>query len=308
MSIAPRTLLPAAALLISLALPTLTQAEDYDLVFDRPHEVGARYAVSGEAYINEEVHQRVNGETTEEQSSVSEVNMAGTLEVLVVNDAGGVSQFALTVGEYDIEINDEGIELQQDRRIIGGVEGGEATFRYENGDAIEGDLAELLDTLLDDFLDDHGDGGQSDEMMNLDGSKSPGDRWEMNHDYMVQQAIEDGELTLDPDQIESEVHFVGVNENNDFGIPMAVIEMSLRTEGFAFPTDGFPEWMEIKESYIELEAGGMLPIDPTSHQTRHENEFEMAFLATGEVPGQGVRVEVEVESNRGSALTVRELP
>ncbi|MFI4862212.1 MAG: hypothetical protein ACIAXF_16225 [Phycisphaerales bacterium JB063] len=304
MSIAARTFIPATALLLSLAMPTLSQAQPYELVFDRPHDVGARYSVAGEAYISQEMHQRVNGDTMQEQSTHSEVNLEGVVDILAVNAAGGVTQLALTVGEYDIEINDIGVELQADRRIIGTVEGDDARFHYENGDAIDDELGELLEMFLDDLLDDEGSAGDADETMNLDGPKSPGDRWEMGHDYMVQSAREDGQIALDPDRIESEVHFVEVNEDNDFGTAMAVIELTMRTEGVTFTGDDFPEWMEMQESYIEMEGSGMLPIDPALHKGRHEVEMEMAFLVAGEVPGQGVQVEIEVEMNRGSTLVL----
>ncbi|MEM9415349.1 MAG: hypothetical protein AAGA29_07725 [Planctomycetota bacterium] len=309
MSIATRSLFPAAALLVSLAMPALAQAEEgYDLVFDRPHEAGARYTVSGEAHISEEMQQRVNGQATESQSTASEINLEGVVEVLAVNETGGVTQLAMTVGEYDIEINDQGVELQQDRRIIGAVEGDEAQYRYENGDAIEGELAELLDIFLDDLLDDEGEAEDPDRIMNIDGPKSPGDRWAMDHAYMVQSAVEVGQLSLDADKMESEVHFVELNEDNDFGTAMAVIAMSMRAEDFSFPSDDFPEWLAIKESYIEMEGGGMLAIDPEMHRSRHDVEMEMAFLASGEVPGQGAQVEVEFEAHRRSSVTLSEMP
>lgn len=308
MTLAKRFTFPAATLLLALSMPTLSSAEDYQLTFDRPHEAGARYAISGEAYIGQEMHQRVDGQATEEQSSFSEINMQGEIDVLAVNENGGVSELALTAGEYDIEINDEGVELASDMRIIATVEEDDVTYRYENGDAIEGELAELLGMFLDDLLDEDGDGGDTDAMMNCDEPRSPGDTWEMNHDYMIADAAESGELGLEDAEMESEVHFVQVNNANDFGEAMAEIEMSVEIEDFTFPTNEFPEWMLIKESGIAMEGGGMLPIDPTSHKGRHYVEVEMGFLASGTVPGQGVVVEVEFEMERGSDVTLSEMP
>jgi len=307
MSTMKRAFVPTVALLAALASPIFCAAEEYQLVFDRSHEVGAQYTITGEAYITEEMHQQVNGELTEENESSSELNLSGVVEVLAVNENGGVSQAALAVGEYDIEINSEGVELQADRRIMAVVEDDEVSYSYENGAAITGDLAELLDMFLDGLVDEDGDGGDTDKMMNAQEPRSPGDRWEMNHAQMIEDAGEGGELGMEEEDMESEVHFVEVNDNNDFGIPMAVIEMGMRVVDFTFPTDEFPEWLVVDGAVIEMEGGGMLPLDVNSSVGSNHVEMEMAFQAAGTVPGQDVEVKVEFEMQRGSSITLGEV-
>jgi hypothetical protein len=301
-----RTVFPAAALMLALLVPVQSQADPVQLTLDRAHAVGDRYHVTGEAYITQEMKQHVDGTLTEEQYTESELNMTGVVEVLEVNDAGGVTRAALTVGEYDIEINDEGIELQQDRRIIAQVADGETVYRYENGDAIDGDLEELIDMFLEDLIDEDGHGGDANVMLNLEQPRSAGDRWEMNHEAMAADAVEKGELVIDADNMESEVHLVEINNNNDFGEAMAVLRMSMRVSAFTFAADQFPDWLKIIESQIEMEGSGMLPVEPTGHKGHHETEMEMVILARGKVPGQNVTVQVEVEGERGSSVTFGE--
>lgn len=301
-----RTVFPAAALMLALLVPTQSQADPVQLTLDRAHTVGDRYHVTGEAYITQEMKQHVDGTLTEEQYTESELNMTGVVEVLEINDAGGVTRAALTVGEYDIEINDEGIELQQDRRIIAQVADGETVYSYENGDAIEGDLEELIDMFLEDLIDEDGHGGDANVMLNLEQPRSAGDKWEMNHEAMAADAVEKGELVIDADNMESEVHLVEINNNNDFGEAMAVLRMSMRVSAFTFAAGQFPDWLKIVESQIEMEGSGMLPVEPTGHKGHHETEMEMAILARGKVPGQNVTVQVEVEGERGSSVTFGE--
>lgn len=303
MLIGMRPLFPAAALMLALLSPTQSAADPVRLTLDRDHAVGERYTVTGETYITQEMRQHVDGTLTEESSLESELNITGVAEVLEINAAGGVTRLALTVGEYDIEINDEGIELQQDRRIIASVVDGDTVFAYENGDAIEGDLAELIDMFLEDLIDEDGDGGDADTMMNLEQPRSAGDKWEMNHQAMAADATEKGELLMAAEDMQSEVHFVEVNNNNDFGEAMAVLRMSMRVSDFTFAAGQFPDWLKIEESQIEMEGSGMIPVDPTGHKGHHETEMEMVLLARGKVPGQNVTVQVEVEGERGSSVT-----
>lgn len=303
MLIGMRPLFPAAALMLALLSPTQSAADPVRLTLDRDHAVGERYTVTGETFITQEMRQHVDGTLTEESWLESELNITGVAEVLEINAAGGVTRLALTVGEYDIEINDEGIELQQDRRIIASVVDGDTVFAYENGDTIEGDLAELIDMFLEDLIDEDGDGGDADTMMNLEQPRSAGEKWEMNHQAMAADATEKGELLMAAEDMQSEVHFVEVNNNNDFGEAMAVLRMSMRVSDFTFAAGQFPDWLKIEESQIEMEGSGMIPVDPTGQKGHHETEMEMVLLARGKVPGQNVTVQVEVEGERGSSVT-----
>lgn len=306
MLISKRSMFPAAALMLALLVPGAADAQPHQLTLDRDHAVGERYGVTGEAYITQEMQQHVDGVLTEETLTESELNMTGVIEVLAVNDAGGVSRLALVVSAYDIEINDEGVELQQDRRIIAAVAEGETAYAYENGDAIEGELAELLDMFLEDLVDEDGDGGDADVMMNLGEARSPGDKWAMNHEAMAADAAEKGELFLEAEDMESEVHFVEVDGSNDFSEPMAALEITMTITDCGFPN--FPDWLKIEESHIEMNGSGLIALDTASHQGLHETEMEMSLLARGKVPGQNVMVQVVVEGERGSALSITRMP
>lgn len=307
MPLARRPYLFSLFLLAGLAISNLATAQPYELTFERPFAVGSQYAISGEAYVTEEMHQRVNGQLAEESESHAELNLTGSVEVLAVNDHGGVTRLALTIAEYDIEIDDRGIELAAGQRILAAVGDDGVTISYENGQAVDEAIFELLDTFLGDLIDDD-EVGENDAMMNMAGPKSPGDRWQFNHDKMIQDAAEDGELDLAAAAMESEMHFVEVNQDNEFGEPVAVLETTATMKDFGFPEGTFPGWLEIKGAEIKLGGGGMLPLDKASHQGTHTMEFELAFLAAGKVPGEEVQVEIEVEAQRGMTITLKNLP
>lgn len=306
-----RGLLPAVAVLGALSVASAVSAEDYALDIDRQLSAGQQFTIEGEAYNNTEMVQIFGEDDPIEENTSSEINLEGEMEILAVDEEGGVTRLVLRVTDYDIEYNDEGIELSPGKRLLLEVDGNEVLLTYEDGSALSDEAWELLHDLLSDLLDKEGyeEDDRQAAMLGIDQPRSPGEKWEIDPEqFSGEMNDEDGGMVLDnrSEVGDNECHFVEL-DTRAFGEEVAVIELELEVAGFGFTPGVFPEVFEVEESEIEFNAEFWTPLEPTSGQMREEFEMEAAYRISGVIPEEKVKLVLDVEVEAGRTIVLRRI-
>ena len=89
------------------------------------------------------------------------------------------------------------------------------------------------------------------------------------------------------------------------GEDLAVLEMEVGIDAFAFTGEFFPDFMTLEESDMELRAELGMSLNPDSHQGWMTFSNEMSFRAVGIVPEENVELTVEMHMEDYKALRRR---
>lgn len=277
-----------AVVLFSLLLPGgLALGQEHRLSLEAHRPVGATYTVrvKGDRTITQT--QSVDGAQARSSSMKVVGSMTGEAEVLALHDNDQVRQVAVRVQKFEGERDGQAVMIDVTKRIIMTAKNGETIYKYEGGDAVSKEAAEVLDIFSEFLVKEKPDRATYDQMFKLNQPRKAGTSWACDNALMAKNMIEGGELVIDEDDIESKFQFLAVGEFNDK--PAAVFEVTMQLDGFTIP-DAKENGLTLKSSKGDVKMSGLLPLDPKSGDNALQVQVQMGFVAEVKQGGSTVQL------------------
>lgn len=271
---------------VCTSVPGIAAAQDaHELTLDRTHAVGQVYSFGSQGYRTTQMIQTLDGQQVGEETRLIEGRLTGTVRITQVTEEGEVTGVVVIPAEYSGKVDGEDVRIDIDKPYQLSVVEEELVVKDADGRPLPPEATEVLDVLLSFMMDTDPGESSEDVMFNLNQPRQVGASWQCNHELLAEDFSESGELSLEPEQIESEFRFVELGQV--FGQDAAKLELDIDFEGFTVPAlaqQGF----EMKQSIGSLKLRGMLPLDPASTDGNISVLMDMAMTAIGTLPdGQG---------------------
>ena len=274
------------------------EAKAYEIKLARPLKVGTKYAMTADGALVRQVTVTRGGATQKQPEDGFGVHLAGTVEVLALDEIGEEAKVSVTIDKCTRITSEGETELvPKGKVLVAEGKGKDTKFSVQDGGELSKDATDALELVIS--LDTN-DKLTDDDLLGTKERKKVGESWPVTPENVAKDSERVG-VIVKPGDVEGSFRLDGLERME--GVECLKLSgnlkvKDLRTKADDNEDDGLPEGFVVEGGSMEAKYAGLFPVD-TSVGSLAESAI-MTFVSHFKGKGGGgdedvVKVESRVQ-------------